>query len=185
MGKLSALTVRSAKAGRHADGDGLYLLVKPTGARSWLLRVQVDGMRRDVGLGSVDTSARRPDDDPTNDVPILQRRVLSLVEAREKAAVLRRLAKSGRNPIAERDKDRRTSRTFKEAAEAYEILSDSERRAIFDRYGQIERLILLTPCLDLPAIKAKAGIILWLMEMESADGLPAMRHIKAYIDRTG
>jgi len=119
MGKLSALTVRSAKAGRHADGDGLYLLVKPTGARSWLLRVQVDGRRRDVGLGSVDTSARRPDD-PTNDVPILQRRVLSLSEAREKAAVLRRLAKAGRNVIAERDKDRRTSRTFKEAAEAYQ-----------------------------------------------------------------
>jgi len=120
MGKLSALTVRSAKAGRHADGDGLYLLVKPTGARSWLLRVQYDGKRRDVGLGSVDTGTRRPDDDPTNDVPILERRVLSLAEAREKAAVLRRLAKAGRDVIAERDKDRKTSRTFKQAAEAYQ-----------------------------------------------------------------
>lgn len=41
MPKLATLSVRSAKAGRHADGEGLYLLVKPTGAKSWLLRVQV------------------------------------------------------------------------------------------------------------------------------------------------
>jgi integrase len=46
--------------------------------------------------------------------------VLTLSEAREKAAVLRRLAKAGRDPIAERDKDRNVSRTFKEAAEAYQ-----------------------------------------------------------------
>ena len=62
---------------------------------------------------------------------------------------------------------------------------EKARDRIFDRYVQIERLILRTRCLDLPAIKAKAGIILWLMEMEDADGLPAMRHIKAYIDRNG
>ena len=58
MGKLTALSVKNAKPGRHADGDGLYLLVKPTGGKSWLLRVQVDGQRRDIGLGSVDTSSR-------------------------------------------------------------------------------------------------------------------------------
>jgi hypothetical protein len=63
--------------------------------------------------------------------------------------------------------------------------NEKARDQIFDRYAAIERLILRTRCLDLPAIKAKVGIILWLMEMEDADGLPAMRHIKAYIDRTG
>ncbi len=50
MGKLTALAVKNAKEGRHADGDGLYLLVKPSGARSWLLRVQQEGKRRDIGL---------------------------------------------------------------------------------------------------------------------------------------
>jgi len=58
LAKLTALSVKNAQSGRHADGDGLYLLVKPTGAKAWLLRVQTDGKRRDIGLGSVDTSPR-------------------------------------------------------------------------------------------------------------------------------
>lgn len=120
MGSLTATTVKNAKPGRHADGEGLYLLVKPTGARSWLLRVQFDGSRRDIGLGSADLAPRKiASGDPVDDIPILERRLLTLAEAREKAAILRRLAKAGRDPVAERDKDRRASRTFKDAAEAY------------------------------------------------------------------
>jgi len=49
---LTSIEVRNAKPGRHADGNGLYLLVRPTGSRSWLLRVQSAGNRRDLGLGS-------------------------------------------------------------------------------------------------------------------------------------
>ncbi|MBV9840943.1 MAG: integrase arm-type DNA-binding domain-containing protein [Sphingomonadaceae bacterium] len=98
MGKLTVAGVRSAKPGRHADGLGLYLLVKKSGARSWMLRVQVDKRRRDIGLGSVAD--------------------LTLAEAREKAAVLRKVARQRRDPIAERDKDRRPTPTFAEAAKA-------------------------------------------------------------------
>lgn len=123
MGKLTTTAVKNAKPGRHADGSGLYLLVKPTGGRSWLLRVQFDGKRRDIGLGSVDLAPRRTpaagSPDPVDEVPILERRVLTLAEAREKAAMLRRVAKTGRDPVAERDKDRRTNRTFRQATEAY------------------------------------------------------------------
>jgi integrase len=49
---LTAIEVRNAKPGRHADGYGLYLLVRSSGSRSWVLRAQVDGKRRDFGLGS-------------------------------------------------------------------------------------------------------------------------------------
>ena len=35
---LTPLTVKNAKPGRHADGGGLHLLVKETGARSWVYR---------------------------------------------------------------------------------------------------------------------------------------------------
>ena len=49
---LSARKVETAKPGRHSDGRGLLLLVKPSGARSWVLRYQIDGRRRDMGLGS-------------------------------------------------------------------------------------------------------------------------------------
>ncbi|WP_162233345.1 tyrosine-type recombinase/integrase [Sphingomonas sp. Leaf33] len=96
MAKLNALQVKNAKPGRHGDGAGLYLLVKPSGSRSWVLRVQRDGKRRDVGLGSL--------------------AALSLSEAREKAAELRKHALNGRDPIAERDKDRRAAPTFRDAA---------------------------------------------------------------------
>ena len=87
MAKLTTLSVKNARAGRHADGAGLYLLVKPTGGRSWLLRIQVGRRRRDIGLGSVDLGTRRLGvPDPSDDIPLLERRVLTLSEAREKAA---------------------------------------------------------------------------------------------------
>lgn len=124
MGKLTAIGVKNAPAGRHADGDGLYLLVKPTGARSWLLRVQVGGLRRDIGLGSVDLTGRKGADEAEAHVSILHRRVLTLSEAREKAQLLRRLAIAGRDPITERDKDRSQPPTFRKASdEAHAELS--------------------------------------------------------------
>lgn len=120
MPQLNALSAKNAKPGRHADGRGLYLLVKPTGAKSWLLRVQVDGKRRDIGLGSF----REPPKSAASDsgarieIPILQRKLLTLTEAREKADLLRVIAKSGLDPIAERDRERRSIPTFREASEA-------------------------------------------------------------------
>lgn len=126
MSKLTVSTVKAAKPGRHTDGDGLCLLVKPSGARSWVLRIQQDGKRKDIGLGSVDTSSRSPDERRASDtVPILLRRNLTLAEAREKTKELRRFAKAGRDPIAERDRDRRGVPLFKEAAAfAHEALKD-------------------------------------------------------------
>ncbi|MEG3149257.1 integrase arm-type DNA-binding domain-containing protein [Sphingomonas sp. ZT3P38] len=98
MGILTAISVRNAKPGRHGDGSGLYLLVRPSGARSWVLRIQRHGKRRDIGLGSI--------------------AALNLAEAREKAAELRKHALNGRDPITERDRDRGPIPTFREAARA-------------------------------------------------------------------
>ncbi len=48
---LTALQVRQAKQpGRYADGNGLYLEVEPSGAKRWLLRIVVQGRRRDIAL---------------------------------------------------------------------------------------------------------------------------------------
>ncbi|MDT0576899.1 hypothetical protein RM533_12030 [Croceicoccus sp. F390] len=49
-------------------------------------------------------------------MPILQRKVLTLAEAREKAGMLRLAAKSGLDPIEELDRDRRKIPTLIEAA---------------------------------------------------------------------
>jgi len=39
MPGLTALQVRNAKPGRHADGRGLDLFVREGGSRAWVVRV--------------------------------------------------------------------------------------------------------------------------------------------------
>lgn len=93
-----ALTVKqcaNSKPGRKSDGRGLYLLTKPTLARSWVLRVQTGGERRDYGLGSFTERPVSPDYDL---LPLAKRKALTLEEARDKAALGRALAKAGINP---------------------------------------------------------------------------------------
>ena len=79
---LSAAFVRTAPPGRHADGNGLYLFVQPSGTRSWIQRLVIRGRRREIGLGSV--------------------ALVSLAEAREKALANRKLAREGGDPLAEK-----------------------------------------------------------------------------------
>lgn len=102
---LTALRVKNAKPGRHVDGRGLCLLVKPSGARTWVLRMQRHGKRRDYGLGSA------------LDV--------SLAEAREAASALRRQVREGVDPVAERRKSRKAAPSFESAArDCYEALKE-------------------------------------------------------------
>lgn len=83
MPKLTVKGVAAAKEpGLFGDGGGLYLRVSPTGAKSWSLRSVIRGKRRELGLGSVD--------------------LVTLAEAREKATALRKVARSGGDPDAER-----------------------------------------------------------------------------------
>ncbi|WP_016920005.1 Arm DNA-binding domain-containing protein [Methylocystis parvus] len=95
---LTAIKIRNlSKAGRYADGNGLYLVVDPSGAKRWLLRTVVQGRRRDIGLGGLS--------------------LVSLAEAREKALSYRKLAREGGNPLAEKRRDAVVIPTFAEAAQ--------------------------------------------------------------------
>lgn len=110
------LTVRKiahAGAGRHSDGNGLYLLVKPSGSKSWVLRVQHNGRRQDFGLG---TAVIGP---IGAEIPIYKRRSLTLAQAREKARIGRELAKAGINPSLHWRAEDRTIPSFEEAAKEY------------------------------------------------------------------
>lgn len=113
---LTTKQVQAAKPGRHSDGKGLYLLVKPTGAKSWVLRVQHRGRRRDFGLGSAVLD--RVDVDESL-VPLHRRKSLTLAEAREKARIGRELAKAGIDPSAEWRTDDLVIPTFEAAAREY------------------------------------------------------------------
>lgn len=86
MTKLTALKVKHAGRGFHGDGQGLYLSVSDSGSKSWILRVQYNKKRRDIGLGSAAD--------------------VTLAEARERAAKLRRAAREGFDPVAVREAER-------------------------------------------------------------------------------
>ena len=112
-GKLTDRVVKQVREpGVYIDGDGLRLKVQASqgeGGRvrkNWVLRYTLGGKTREVGLGSAD--------------------ITSLAEAREKAAELRKQAKAGADPLAEREQSKRQKAaeaarvmTFKAAAEAY------------------------------------------------------------------
>lgn len=100
MGELTVAGVRAAKApGRYGDGGGLAIVVKPSGTRAWVLRIQVAGRRRDFGLGSVET--------------------VSLADARTEADRIRKLYRSGVDPVEERNiRLAPPPPTFKAAAES-------------------------------------------------------------------
>lgn len=107
------MQVKHASAGRHADGGGLHLLVKDSGARSWVFRFMLKGKSRDVGLGTAaGTDA------------------ITLAQARDEAAALRLKVKAGTDPLAERQHRAAearaanqaaliTGKTFKAVAEAH------------------------------------------------------------------
>ncbi|MDQ3479111.1 MAG: integrase arm-type DNA-binding domain-containing protein, partial [Pseudomonadota bacterium] len=110
---LTAKQVQNAKPGRHSDGRGLYMLVQPSGSKSWVLRVQHKGTRRDFGLGSVALKVSGAD------IPLHKRKALTLEEAREKARIGRDLAKAGINPSLEWRQEDAIVPTFEAAAREY------------------------------------------------------------------
>lgn len=122
MRQLTARFILNAKPGRYGDGQGLYLLVGDTGCRSWILRVQVKGRRRDIGLGGAQTQFFNHASVIGDEVPLEERSHLTLAEAREMAARLRNVAKSGRDPVEARQRARNIDKhlppSFKQAANA-------------------------------------------------------------------
>ena len=58
--KLTTTGVKAiTKPGRHSDGGGLYLRVKPSGGKSWSFMWKRQGLQREVGLGAFpDTSLK-------------------------------------------------------------------------------------------------------------------------------
>src|SRR6266436_6775401 len=92
-----ALTVKVIERlrgpGRFGDGQGLYLQIGPTGARSWLLRYERNGRERWMGLGPAHT--------------------YSLDEARARARKARQQLHDGIDPL-----DAKAAERTKQASEA-------------------------------------------------------------------
>lgn len=117
MRKLTALAVKAAlaNAGTYQDGDGLFLKVDKRGGAYWNLRLQQDGNRRDIGVGSA--------------------KLVTLGEARAKAAELRKAVKVEKRGVLTERKDEEAAKvTFREAATQYH--SENEAGWKSDVYGR-------------------------------------------------
>lgn len=151
-GRLTKALVKAKEPGRHADGNGLYLVVDPSGARRWVVRVTVKGqknrqgkpLRTDFGLGGTD--------------------LVSLDEARVRALEYRKLARAGLHPKFHGVKDipnfEEVARqvhierlpTWKNAKHAAQFITTLETYAFpkigrlpIDTIGQPEVLSVLSP----------------------------------------
>ncbi len=80
---LSTLEIKNAKPGMLSDGQGLYLYVKESGAKSWIFRYELNKRRREMGLGPLASLAPIP--------------------ARAEAARLKALTARGIDPLVEKE----------------------------------------------------------------------------------
>ena len=95
MRRITAAECRTiSKPGFYRADDTLYLYVKPSGRRTWVQRVLIDGRRHNIGLGSFP--------------------VVSLAKARHEAFENRVKIQDGRNPLD--DKRQSKAPTFRIAA---------------------------------------------------------------------
>lgn len=107
MGKLTAKLIDNLTEPRaYDDGSGLRLIVRKGGTKGWVWRYQMNGRRRDMGIGSYPA--------------------LSLKEARLEAARLAKVRAQGIDPLDERKQARALQRkaaarvvTFQQIADEY------------------------------------------------------------------
>ena len=93
---LTVLKVLNAGPGRYADMQGLYLVVRSSGSRSWMLRLQHRGRRRDFGLG------------PVGEV--------SLADARILVSDYRKMVRNGVDPVKTLGLRRKAAASFETVA---------------------------------------------------------------------
>jgi integrase len=116
MGKLNPKQVENlTEPGTYEDGDGLRLVVKPTGRKSWLLRFQLAGRRREMGLGSF------PE--------------IGLKKARQEASAKRSQLSDGVDPLAARDIERAAQREAQRTSEAKQLKFEKLAKDYCEAHG--------------------------------------------------
>lgn len=88
VNRLNPKQIETLPAGTYGDGNNLYLVVKPSGSRSYSLRYSWHGQMQKMGLGATSK--------------------VKLAEARDTAIDANRLLAKGINPREQRDEQRRT-----------------------------------------------------------------------------
>lgn len=116
MAKLNPKQVENlSEPGTYEDGDGLRLVVKPSGRKSWIFRFQLAGRRREMGLGSF------PE--------------VSLKKARQDASFKRSQLSDGIDPLTARDLARAAQREAERASEAKRLKFSTLAKEYCDAHG--------------------------------------------------
>ena len=89
------------KAGKYYDQHGLFLHVRPSGAKKWLQRYTIKGRRREIGLGSA--------------------KVVTVAQARRNAYNNLILVSEGIDPIEDKKKDKRIPNFEAAARSVYDV----------------------------------------------------------------
>lgn len=114
-GKLAAVTLKKLTDGWHADGGNLYLFVRGT-SRTWVFRyVSLDGKRRNMGLGSIEST--------------------SLSRARELAKANRSAVRDKQTPV-DPITQAKTQKAARKAAEQRSITFKACAEAVMKSKGQ-------------------------------------------------
>lgn len=111
---ITTLQLKNAKPGMHADGSGLYLYVKPGGAKSWIFRYQIAGRRREMGLGAVAN--------------------VSMIAARAEAARLRSVVAKKIDPLEERQRAEHAKRAERATQKREATLQSKTFRTVAEDY---------------------------------------------------
>ena len=98
INRLSALSVKTLPAGKHADGGGLWLVKRDDGGGKWIYRYTIRGKRREMGLGSI--------------------RFVPLKKARSEADRWRQVVATGQDAIRRRDRERRDAEVARPSLES-------------------------------------------------------------------
>lgn len=98
--------------GKYADGAGLWLKKRDDGGAQWVLRYTIHGRHREMGLGAAGE--------------------VSLKEAREAAERWRAVVRAGKDPIKEREREKR------EAARNIHLLKDIADDAFEARKAELK-----------------------------------------------
>ena len=162
--RLTAKTIDSLPAGKHADGDNLFLIVDPSGARRWVFQYAREGREHQMGLGSG--------------------RTVSLAQARAAAQDARALLARGIDPLAAKKAHRVAGKahrpTFGEVADEFVAAKRPEWRS--EKHARQWATVLGAPCAAIRGLavdeidtRAVLGILapLWSRTPETASRLRA------------
>jgi integrase len=127
--RLTAREVETlTKPGRHADGDGLYLVVRPGGSKQWMFLYRRQGRLREMGLGSPSAG-------------------ITLAKARHLAATARGHTADGKDPLdARHEAEKETAKVPEFGSYALGLLDRIEAGFSNSKHRQQWRNTLTTYC---------------------------------------